>query len=183
LATVIGKVLSDDYISPQEGILHHEEGVDLLPANIELSGAEISLVNAMSRETILRQYAVKTQYDYVLLDCHPFLGMLTINVLAAADSVIIPVQAQYLSLKGLEQLLQTIAEVRRQINPRLEISGILMAMVDAWTNYAKDIISLLKEANGGKLNIFANHIPLSVRAAETSSEGKTLRRNRSRRVR
>ena len=124
----------------------------------------------------MRQYidTIRQEYDYVLLDCQPSLGMLTINALAAADSVLIPLQAQYLSLKGLEQLLQTIAKVRRQINPRLEISGILLTMVDARTNYAKEIISLLKETYGDRLNIFAGHIPLSVRAAETSAEGKSI---------
>jgi len=176
LASVMGKILTDKPILSQEGILHHSEGVDLLPANIELSGIEVSLVNAMSRETILRQYidSVKSHYDYVLLDCQPSLGMLTINALAAADSVLIPVQAQYLSLKGLEQLLLTIAKVRKQINPHLAIGGILMTMVDARTNYAKDIITLLKETYGGKLHIFPEQIPLSVRASETSAAGRSI---------
>ncbi len=108
LATIMGKVLNEEPIDPGEGLLHHEEGVDLMPANIELSGMEVSLVNAMSREKILKQYldGVKRQYDYVLLDCMPSLGMLTVNALAAADSVLIPVQAQYLPVKGLEQLFQ-----------------------------------------------------------------------------
>lgn len=110
-----------------EGILHHEEGMDLMPATIELAGVEVNLVNVMSRETILRQYleTVKGRYDYVLLDCMPSLGMLTVNALAAADSTIIPVQAEYLPAKGLEQLLKTISKVRRQINPKLSIDGIL----------------------------------------------------------
>lgn len=176
LATVMGKVMSDTPLAPQEGILHHAEGVDLMPANIELSGIEVSLVNAMSRETILRQYldGVKRQYDYVILDCMPSLGMMTVNALAAADTVLIPVQAQYLPVKGLEQLLQTIGRVRKQINPRLQIDGILLTMVNDRTNYAKDIIALLREAYGGKLKIFENNIPLSVRAAEISAEGKSI---------
>ena len=176
LATVMGKVMSDMPLAPQEGILHHAEGVDLMPANIELSGMEVSLVNAMSRETVLKQYidGIKRQYDYVLLDCMPSLGMMTVNALAAADSVLIPVQAQYLPVKGLEQLLQTIGRVRKQLNPRLQIDGILLTMVNERTNYAKDIIALLHEAYGGKLKIFANNIPLSVRAAEISAEGKSI---------
>ena len=123
LATVMGKTLMDEPMPSKEGILHHAEGVDLMPANIELSGLEVSLVNAMSREKILKQYldAVKREYDYILIDCMPSLGMLTINALAAADSVLIPVQAQYLPAKGLEQLLQTVAKVRQQINPKLRI--------------------------------------------------------------
>ena len=176
LGTVMGKVLADVPISPQEGILRHTEGIDLMPANIELSGMEVSLVNAMSRESILKQYvdSIKRQYDYVLLDCMPSLGMLTINALAAADSVLIPVQAQYLPVKGLEQLMQTIGKVRKQLNPRLKIDGILLTMVNERTNYAKDIIALLHEAYGGKLKIFENSIPLSVRAAEISAEGKSI---------
>lgn len=176
LGTVMGKVLADIPISPQEGILRHAEGIDLMPANIELSGMEVSLVNAMSRESILKQYvdSIKRQYDYVLLDCMPSLGMLTINALAAADSVLIPVQAQYLPVKGLEQLMQTIGKVRKQLIPRLKIDGILLTMVNERTNYAKDIIALLHEAYGGRLKIFENNIPLSVRAAEISAEGKSI---------
>lgn len=176
LATIMGKVLNDMPIDPKEGILHHDEGVDLLPANIELSGIEMSLVNAMCREKILREYidAVKQDYDYVLIDCMPTLGMMNVNALAAADSVIIPVQAQYLPVKGLEQLLHSIAYVQRKINPSLSITGILITMVDTRTNYAKDIISLIKKAYNGKLTIFSNDIPLSVRASEISAEGKSI---------
>ena len=176
LATVMGKVMADVAVSPQEGILRHAEGIDLMPANIELSGMEVSLVNAMSRETILRQYIedIKQNYDYILIDCMPSLGMMTVNALAAADSVLIPVQAQYLPVKGLQQLLQTVAKVQKQINPHLKIEGILLTMVDARTNYSKDIIALLHETYGGKLKIFENNIPLSVRAAEISAEGKSI---------
>ena len=176
LATVMKKLLMDGPIDPKEGILHHEEGVDLMPAHIELSGMEVSLVNAMSRERVLKQYldTVKCDYDYILLDCMPSLGMLTINALAAADSVIIPVQAQYLPAKGLEQLLQTISKVRRQINPKLKIDGILLSMVDNRTNYAKEIVKLLRDTYGGKLKIFDTEIPHSVRAAEISAEGKSI---------
>ena len=176
LSQIMGKLLVDAPIEPQEGILHHSEGVDLMPANIELSGMEVSLVNAMSREKVLKGYLdnMKRDYDYVLLDCMPSLGMLTINSLAAADSVLIPVQAQYLPAKGLEQLLQTISKVRRQINPKLRIDGILLTMVDNRTNYSKEIASLLRDTYGNKLNIFASEIPHSVRAAEISAEGKSI---------
>lgn len=176
LSTLMGKVLTDIPITQGEGILHHHEGIDLIPANIELSGMEVSLVNAMSRESILKQYidTVKKQYDYVILDCMPSLGMLTINALAAADSVIIPVQAQYLPAKGLEQLLQTINKVRKQINPKLNIDGILLTMVDSRLNFAKDISSLLRDTYGSKLKVFNTDIPHSVRAAETSAEGKSI---------
>ena len=143
LSDLMAKVMTEQHIEAGEGILHHPEGIDLIPSNIELSGLEVSLVNAMSRETILRQYLdmMKKNYDFILLDCMPSLGMLTVNALAAADTVLIPVQAQYLPAKGLEQLLQTINKVRRQINPKLKIEGILLTMVDNRTNYAKDISS------------------------------------------
>jgi chromosome partitioning protein len=176
IATVMGKIITDTPIEPREGILQHHEGVDLLPANIELSGMEVSLVNAMSRETILKQYldTMKKQYDFILLDCMPSLGMLTINALAASDSVIIPVQADYLPAKGLEQLLQTIGKVRRQINPKLKIDGILLTMVDGRTNFAKDISSLVRETYEGSIKVFKADIPRSVKAAEISAEGKSI---------
>ena len=176
LSDLMKKVLEDKPIQPGEGILHHAEGVDLIPSSIELAGMEVSLVNAMSREKVLKQVldGVKRSYDFLLLDCTPSLGMLTINALAAADSALIPVQAQYLPAKGLEQLLQTISKVRRQINPRLRIEGILMTMTDSRTNYGKEIDTLIRQAYGGKIKVFAQGIPRSVRAAETSAEGKSI---------
>lgn len=176
LATIMGSMIADSPLPSGVGILHNAEGVDLLPANIELSGLEVTLVNTMSRETILRQYlqTVRDSYDVILLDCCPSLGMLTINALAAADKVLIPVQAQHLSILGLEQLMRTIAKVRRQINPGLSIGGILVTMADMRTNYTRDIIELLHSTYDGKLRIFESIIPLSVRAAETSAEGKSI---------
>lgn len=176
LATIMANIINDSPLPHKMGIIHHEESVDLLPANIELSGMEVTLVNTMSRETILRDYlkTVCDDYDVVILDCCPSLGMLTINALAAADKVLIPVQAQYLSIKGLEQLMRTIAKVRRQINPGLSIGGILVTMADMRTNYTRDIIELLHSTYDGKLRIFESIIPLSVRAAETSAEGKSI---------
>ncbi len=176
LSDMMGKILLEQPIAPGEGILHHPEGVDLMPANIELSGLEVSLVNAMSRETILRQYldTVKQNYDFILLDCMPSLRMLTVNALAAADNVLIPVQAAYLPAKGLEQLLQTINKVRRQINPKLKIEGILLTMVDSRTNYSKEISSLIRENYGGKLKVYKTDIPRSVRAEEISAEGTSI---------
>ena len=133
LLDAMGRILMDEPLRPGEGILHHPEGVDLMPADIQLSGMEVSLVNAMSRETILRQYldTLKRQYSHILIDCQPSLGMLTVNALAAPNRIIIPVQAEYLSAKGLEQLLSTVNKVKRQINPKLQIDGILLTMVDS----------------------------------------------------
>ena len=176
LSDAMEKIMTEQPIAPGEGLLHHPEGVDLMPANIMLSGLEVSLVNAMNREKILKQYldTVRREYDFILLDCMPSLGMLTVNALAAADQVLIPVQAQYLSAKGLEQLLQTINKVRRQINPKLKIEGILLTMVDSRTNYAKEISALIREAYGSNIKVFSTDIPRSVRAAEISAEGKSI---------
>lgn len=176
LSDLMGKVLNDQPIAPGEGILHHPEGFDLMPSDIQLSGMEVSLVNAMSRETILRQYldTVRKQYTHILLDCQPSLGMLTVNALAAANRIIIPVSAEYLPAKGLEQLLQTVAKVRRQINPKLQIDGILLAMVDNRTNFAKEIAGLIRDTYGSKINVFSSEIPHSVRAKEASAEGKSI---------
>ena len=172
----MAKVMQDIPIPLKEGILTHEEGVDLMPASIALSGLEVSLVNAMSRESVLKQYLepLKKEYDFIILDCMPSLGMLTVNALAAADQLVVPVQAQYLSAKGLEQLLQTVNKVKRQINPKLRVEGILLTMVDSRTNNAKEIASLIREAYGSKLKVFDVEIPRSVRAAEISAEGRSI---------
>ena len=176
LATIMSNIINDEEESPEYGILKHEEGVDFMPGNIELSGLETSLVNVMSRETVLRTYIEqqKDRYDYILIDCMPSLGMITINAFACADSILIPVQAAYLPVKGLEQLIKTIGKVKRQINPKLEIEGILLTMVDNRTNYAKDISTLLIENYGSRVKIFKESIPMSVRAAEISAEGVSI---------
>ena len=176
LSTLMQKAMNDQPIQPGEGILHHAEGVDLIPANIELAGLEVALVNSMNREKMLKQVldGAKREYDYILLDCMPSLGMLTINALAAADTTLIPVQAQYLSAKGLEQLLRTVGKVRRQINPKLKIEGILLTMTDSRTNYGKQIDTLIRQAYGSKIKVFNQTIPRSVRAAETSAAGKSI---------
>ena len=176
LSTLMAKAMNDQPIQPGEGILHHAEGVDLIPANIELAGLEVALVNTMSREKVMKQVleSAKREYDYILIDCTPSLGMLTVNALAAADSALIPVQAQYLSAKGLEQLLQTVQKVRRQINPKLKIEGILLTMTDSRTIYGQQISNLIRQAYGKHLKVFDQTIPRSVRAAETSTTGKSI---------
>ena len=178
LANVLEKVINDEEIQPDYGILKHDEGIDLMPGNIELSGLEVSLVNVMSRELVMRSYIgrIKERYDYILIDCMPSLGMITINAIACADSILIPVQAAYLPVKGLEQLIKTIGKVKRQINPALKIEGILLTMVDARTNYARDITALQARNYGQEVRIFKNSIPMSmsVRAAEISAEGISI---------
>ena len=176
LSTLMAKAMNDQCIPPGEGVLHHVEGVDLIPANIELAGLEVALVNSMSREKMLKQVldSARREYDYILLDCTPSLGMLTVNALAAADTTLIPVQAQYLSAKGLEQLLQTIQKVRRQINPKLKIEGILMTITDSRTNYGREIDALIRQVYGSKIRVYEQPVPHSVRAAEISAEGRSI---------
>ena len=176
LATVMGAVIDDEPMEPDAGILHHEEHVDLLPSNIELSGMETGLFNIMSREYVLRNYidTVRHSYDYILIDCMPSLGMMTINALVAADSVIIPSQPSFLSTKGLNLLLHSISKVKRSINPKLRIDGILLTMVDNRTNNARDIIESLRSGVGQNIRVFDTEIPHSVRAAECSLTGKSI---------
>lgn len=150
--------------------------IDIMPGNIELSALEVVMGNVMSRELILKDYIdmMRERYDYILIDCMPSLGMMTINALVAADSVLIPVQAAYLPVKGLQQLIKTILMVKKRLNRGLEIQGILLTMVDYRTNYAKDITAKLRKTYGSRIAIFETSIPMSVKAAETSVEGVSI---------
>ena len=176
LATCMMNVVNEEDPNVEGAILHHEEGVDLIPANIELSALEISMVNVMSRELILKQLlaGIKESYDFIIIDCMPSLGMVTINALACADTVLIPVQAAYLPVKGLQQLIKTIGRVKRQLNPGLRIEGILLTMVDNRTNYAKEISRMVYETYSSAVKVFDTKIPISVRTAETSLEGSSV---------
>lgn len=176
LETQMKKILQDEPFVYNEGILHHEEGVDIIPTNIELSGMEISLVNAMSREQTLKLYLsdLKKDYDYILIDCMPSLGMLTINALAAADSVIVPVQAHYLPLKGMTQLMKTIGRVQRQLNPNLKIDGVLLTLADMRTKLARTTEDSLRENYGKHIRIFKTVIPVAITAAESSAAGQSI---------
>ena len=176
LTTVMEATIEDRPIDEFSGILHHDEGVDLLPSNIELSGMETGLFNIMSREYVLRNYidSVRKNYDYILIDCMPSLGMMTINALVAADSVIIPSQPSFLSTKGLNLLLHSINKIKRGINPSLKIDGILFTMVNNRTNNAKDIIGAMRDTVGQNIRVFDTEIPHSVRAAECSVTGESI---------
>jgi len=176
LSTIMDNIINDREFDHYGGILKHDEGVDLIPANIELSGMEMSLVTALSREFTLRQYLdrIKHDYDYVIIDCMPSLGMITINALAAADSVIVPVQAQYLPAKGMTQLMKTITKVKKQINPNLKVDGVLLTLADMRTNLAKATADTIRKQYGGVLTIFKTQIPVAVKAAETSAAGQSI---------
>ena len=176
LANVLTAVINEEEVNPVGGILHHEEDIDIMPGNIELSALEVVMGNVMSRELILKDYIdmMRERYDYILIDCMPSLGMMTINALVAADSVLIPVQAAYLPVKGLQQLIKTILMVKKRLNRGLEIQGILLTMVDYRTNYAKDITAKLRKTYDSRIAIFETSIPMSVKAAETSAEGVSI---------
>lgn len=176
LSNKLSAVMREKQQDPFSGILSHEEKVDLVPSNLELSALEMSLVTAMSRESVMKNYLsqVKNNYDYVLIDCMPSLGMITLNALTAADSVIIPVQAQYLPAKGMTQLLSTIAKVKKHTNPNLAIDGILLTLVDGRTNLAKSTVEALRENFGCRIRIYRTTIPVAVKAAEVSSKGKSI---------
>ena len=176
LADVMRKIMQDETIESNDGILHQKEGVDLVPSNLDLSAMEVNLVNAMSRERILSLYTdkIKKNYDYVIIDCMPSLGMITINALTAADKVIIPVQAHFLPAKGMTQLLKTIGRVQRNTNPNLRISGILLTLVDSRTNLAKEIKKTIQSSYGSKINMFKTEIPVAVSTAESPSQGESI---------
>ena len=176
IVDVIEKIVNEEDIPEGFAILHHSENLDLLPSNIGLSAAEVSLVNVMSRELVLRDYIkqVKDQYSYVIIDCMPSLGVMTVNALACADTCLIPCAAAFLPVKGLEALLKTIYTVKRRLNSNLEIEGILLTMVDRRTNYAKEIIAEVNEVYGKTLRVLPTEIPLSIRATETSAMSKSI---------
>ena len=164
-----------DYILINNSIKQFET-VDLIPSNISLSGTETALFNCMSRESVLKRTIepLKQKYDVILIDCMPSHGMMTINALVAADSVIIPCEPSFLSVKGLDLLLHSIAKIKRQINPGLKIDGVLMTMVDSRTVNAREITSALRDAMGNSINVFNIEIPRSVRATECPNAGESI---------
>ncbi len=176
IANVFSEFIEDNITLKKEDIILEAEGCDLIPSSIELSGIEPSLVNALSREKLLKYflYQFQNDYDYILIDCMPSLGMLTINALVAATSVLIPVQAHYLSAKGLELLIRTISRIKKHINPDLAFKGILMTMHNERFKFSKAIFKSLEDAYGGNIKIFENKIPQSVRAVEHTALGKSL---------
>ena len=176
LATIISDIIAKKEINPTTGIIHHAEGIDLMPANDSLTGMELTLAPLMGREIILRKYInkIKPLYDYILIDTSPTLDILTINTLAAASSVIIPVVPKYLDAKGLELLLKSIENIREDINPNLSILGILLTMSENRTNFSKAIINMIREAYNEEIRIFKQSIPQSIRAAEASATGQSI---------
>jgi chromosome partitioning protein len=150
--------------------------IDLVPANIELSQAQLDLVGAFTRELVLKEMIepVRKSYDFILVDCLPSLGLLTINALAAADEVIIPLQADFLAMKGLTLLLSTIIRIKDKINPALEISGILFTMTSSRTLHCKEVIEVTRRAFGDRIRVFDTLIPSTVRVKEAPAAGESI---------
>lgn len=159
-----------------DAVIHDTEieNLKLVPATIQLAGAEIELVSAISRESKLKKAikTIKDQYDYIIIDCPPSLGLLTLNALTAADSLLIPIQCEYYALEGLGQLMNTYELVRKHLNPHLEIEGVLLTMFDARTNLAIQVVDEVKNHFKGK--VFATIIPRNVRLSEAPSHGKPV---------
>ena len=176
LADIMQSTIRDDIVSIEEVVLHHNERVDLIPSNLDLSQLEVRLVNVMSRESVMKNTLTnyKDKYDYILIDCMPSLGMITINALASADKVIIPVQTQFLAAKGMGQFLQTIASVRKQINPKLIVDGVLLTLVDKRTTLTEEVKMQLQRNYGSKVKIYNTQIPMAVNVAKSTSCGESI---------
>ena len=176
MAHIIKGLAEETFLFQKEDYILHSENCDLIPSSIQLSGIEPSLANAMSRENLLKNLLapIKDDYNYVIVDCAPSLGLLTINSLAAATSVLIPIQAHYLSAKGLELLIGTVAKVKRNINPELTFNGILVTMHNSRLKFGKSILSDLEEAYGEHIPIYKTTIPQSVKAVENTAQGQSL---------
>lgn len=176
LADIMQSTIRDDIVSIEEVVLHHNERVDLIPSNLDLSQLEVRLVNVMSRESVMKNTLAnyKDKYDYILIDCMPSLGMITINALASADKVIIPVQTQFLAAKGMGQFLQTIASVRKQINPKLIVDGVLLTLVDKRTTLTEEVKMQLQKNYGSKVKIYNTQIPMAVNVAKSTSCGESI---------
>lgn len=176
IANLMNNAMNDLPLNENEVILKYNNNLDLVPSNLDLSAIEVSLVNAMSREYTLKNclLSLKENYDYIIIDCMPSLGMLTINALACSDSVIIPVQSQYLAARGMTHLLKTISRVKKHINPNLSIDGILLTLVDYRTNLSKAIKYQLEQNYGNVIKIYKTHIPFAIKAAEASTSGKSI---------
>lgn len=175
LANVMNDVVAGKLPDEHPEILRHHEGFDFVPGNRSLSAVEVGLVNVMSRETVLRQYveSVKRNYDYVLLDCRPSLGMLVINALAASDYALVPVQADYLAAEDMTELIGTVQSIKRQINPKLQIGGVFLTMANE-TKFRRDVVNTVRQSFGKHLPVLKTVIPATVRLAEVSTADKSI---------
>ena len=176
ISTLLEETMNDIEINAKEAVLHHNEGVDLVPSNLNLSMTEVNLFNAMNREYVMKNSLneLKKDYDYILIDCAPSLSILTTNALATTNEVIIPVQSQYLSVKAMGNLLKTISKVKRQINSELKVGGILLTLVDKRTALPRVVKQELENNYGNIVEIFDSQIPVAIKTAESTSKGKSI---------
>ncbi len=176
LADLMYAEISDKESDIHSAILHHEEKIDLIPSDIGLSAIELPLANAISREFILRSCLnkVKDEYDYILIDCMPSLGLIPVNCLACSNEIIIPVQSQYLAMRGMTYLFETVSKIRRTINPDLKIKGIVLTLVDRRANLSKNVRKELEVNYGKHVKIYETEIPLAIKTAEASIKGKSI---------
>ncbi len=176
IGSLMSDIIYDNEANAKDCILHHKEGIDLIPSNLDLSAIELSLVNAMSREFTLKNAieSIKDNYEYILIDCMPSLGMITINVLACSDKIIIPVQGEYLAAKGMGHLLKTVNRIHKQINPNLKIGGVLLTLLDKRTNLSKEVRNTINENYGQYVKIYNTEIPKAINTAKSTSTGKSI---------
>ena len=166
---------TSELLQKREYILH-SQGVDFIPSSIELANVENILINAISRENVLKKLInyIKNDYEYILLDTMPSLNFVTINALNAANSVLIPVQPQFFSAKGLELLFATIGNVKRNLNPTLEIVGALVTMYDNRIIFHKEVVKVIEETYAGYFKVFSTKIPVSIRATESQARSVSI---------
>lgn len=176
LSTLIERYIDGEDIKPEESILHHKEHIDLIPSNLNLSMTENNLSNAMNREYAIKNCLedLRNQYDYIIIDCMPTLNMITTNALATANQVIVPVQSQYLSAKGMGNLLTIIGKVKRQVNKDLKVGGILLTLVDKRTKLPSTIREELEANYGNIVKLYDTQIPFAIKTAESTSKGKSI---------
>ena len=176
ISNVLHKAVKEEQIDSAEGILTTAEGIDLMPANVQLSGLELSLINEYGREVVLKQYIdeVRLNYDFILIDCAPSLSVLTVNALVAADSVLIPTQPQYFSMAGIQMFYDTFSKIRKKMNPSLSIEGVLVTMMDNRPNFTKELVTQLRNVYGEVFRVFETEIPTSIRMSESNARGKSI---------
>ncbi|MBM7562705.1 ParA family protein [Fusibacter tunisiensis] len=169
-------IISENDFPQKEDFIIQREGIDIIPSSIELSAIEINLASTFSREYVLKTIIdeVKSDYDYILLDCMPSLGLMTLNVLAACDSILIPATPEYLSVKGLELLLRTIFKLKKRINPNISFEGILLTMYQEKTNLSKNMFEMIEESYGEHIRVFDTKIPKSVKVGEANLQSKSI---------
>ena len=176
LSTLIERYIDDEEIRPEQAIIKNDEGIDLIPSSLNLSMTEVNLLNTMSREYAMKSSLeeLKSIYDYIIIDCMPSLSMVTTNALATADEVIIPVQSQYLSARGMGNLINIVGKVKKQLNPDLKVGGILLTLVDNRTKLPSIVRQEIKEQYGNAVRLYETQIPCAIKTAESTSKGKSI---------